>query len=67
MSPKAGFRAVGAARFELATFGPQPSGISCRCVANLVAFLGSEDGRRVNGQMIRTSGVIGDEDDFDRR
>jgi 3-oxoacyl-[acyl-carrier protein] reductase len=32
-------------------------------VAELVAFLVSEDGRWVNGQVIRASGVIGDEDD----
>jgi 3-oxoacyl-[acyl-carrier protein] reductase len=36
-------------------------------VAELVAFLVSEDGRRVNGQVIRASGVIADEDDFARR
>ncbi len=36
-------------------------------VAELVAFLVSEDGRWVNGQVIRASGVIGDEHDFARR
>jgi len=29
-------------------------------IANLVEFLVSEDGRRINGQVIRASGVIGD-------
>ena len=32
-------------------------------IANLVAFLVSEDGRWINGQVIRANGVIGDEDD----
>ena len=36
-------------------------------VAELVAFLVSEDGRSVNGQVIRASGVIGDKDDSARR
>ncbi len=36
-------------------------------VAELVAFLASEDGRWVNGQVIRASGVIGEEDDSARR
>jgi 3-oxoacyl-[acyl-carrier protein] reductase len=32
-------------------------------IANLVAFLVSEDGRWINGQVIRANGVIGDQDD----
>jgi 3-oxoacyl-[acyl-carrier protein] reductase len=35
-------------------------------VAELVAFLVSQEGRWVNGQVIRARGVIGDEDDFAR-
>jgi 3-oxoacyl-[acyl-carrier protein] reductase len=36
-------------------------------VAELVAFLVGDDGRWVNGQVIRAKDVIGDEDDFARR
>ena len=44
---------IGAARRAAADF------LSALGIANLVAFLVSEDGRWVNGQMIRANGVIG--------
>lgn len=46
--------------------GPERPG-AVAAAAELVAFLVSEDGRWVNGQVIRARGVIGDEDDFARR